>query len=85
MTDELLQIQDLETFVSFFKTYEQNLGEILEIPTIQKELFPDFNGLVKSLGGWGGDFVMVVSDHNPTEYFKNKGYNIIITYNDMIL
>jgi len=85
MTDELLQIQDLETFVSFFKTYEQNLGEILEIPTIQKELFSDFNGLVKSLGGWGGDFVMVASEHNPTEYFKEKGYNIIIPYNDMIL
>ncbi|MEG0916448.1 MAG: GYDIA family GHMP kinase [Myroides sp.] len=85
MTDELLQIQDLETFVSFFKTYEQNLGEILETQTIQKELFTDFNGLVKSLGGWGGDFVMVASDHNPTEYFKQKGYNIIIPYNDMIL
>lgn len=85
MTDELLQIQDLETFIAFFKTYEQNLGEILETQTIQKELFPDFNGLVKSLGGWGGDFVMVASDNNPTEYFKNKGYNIIIPYNDMIL
>jgi len=85
MTDELLQIQDLEKFVSFFKTYEQNLGEILETPTIQKELFPDFNGLVKSLGGWGGDFVMVASNHNPTEYFKEKGYNIIIPYNDIIL
>jgi len=85
MTNELLEIQDLKIFMAFFKTYEQNLGEILETPTIQKELFPDFNGLVKSLGGWGGDFVMVASVHNPTEYFKNKGYNIIIPYNDMIL
>ena len=85
MTDELLQIQDLETFVSFFKQYEQNLGEILETPTIQKDLFTDFNGFVKSLGGWGGDFVMVASENNAKEYFKNKGYNIIIPYNDMIL
>ena len=85
MTDELLEIQDLETFVSFFKNYERNLGEILETPTIQKELFPYFNGLVKSLGGWGGDFVMVASEHSPTEYFKQKGYNIIIPYSDMIL
>ena len=85
MTNELLEIQDLKIFMAFFKTYEQNLGEILETSTIQKELFPDFNGLVKSLGGWGGDFVMVASDNNPTEYFKEKGYNIIIPYNDMIL
>lgn len=85
MTDELLNIQDLETFVSFFKEYEQNLGEILETPTIQKELFPDFKGLVKSLGGWGGDFVMVAAENNPTEYFKSKGFETIIHYNDMIL
>lgn len=85
MTDELLQIQDLQFFIDFFKKYEQNLSAILETPTIQKELFPDFNGLIKSLGGWGGDFVMVASEHNPTEYFKQKGYNIIIPYSDMIL
>lgn len=85
MTDELLQIQDLKFFIDFFKKYEQNLSEILETPTIQNELFPDFIGLVKSLGGWGGDFVMVASEENPTEYFKQKGYNIIISYSDMIL
>lgn len=85
MTDELLQIQDLKFFIDFFKKYEQNLSEILETPTIQNELFPDIIGLVKSLGGWGGDFVMVASEENPTEYFKQKGYNIIISYSDMIL
>ena len=85
MTDELLQIQDLKFFIDFFKKYEQNLSEILETPTIQNELFPDIIGLVKSLGGWGGDFVMVASEENPTEYFKQKGYETIITYSDMIL
>lgn len=85
MTDELLQIQDLKFFIDFLKKYEQNLSEILETPTIQNELFPDFIGLIKSLGGWGGDFVMVASEENPTEYFKQKGYNIIISYSDMIL
>ncbi len=85
MTDELLQIQDLQYFIDFFKRYENDLGKILETPTIQQQLFPDFNGLVKSLGGWGGDFVMVTSENNPTDYFKEKGYNIIIPYNDMIL
>lgn len=85
MTDELLQIQDLKFFIDFLKKYEQNLSEILETPTIQNELFPDFIGLIKSLGGWGGDFVMVASEENPTEYFKQKGYETIITYSDMIL
>ncbi|HLV51225.1 MAG TPA: hypothetical protein VKY44_04640, partial [Flavobacterium sp.] len=85
MTDELLEIQDLATFISFFKTYEQNLSAILETPTIQAQLFPDFPGLVKSLGGWGGDFVMVASKTNPTDYFTQKGFNTILSYNEMIL
>ncbi|WP_220458664.1 MULTISPECIES: GYDIA family GHMP kinase [unclassified Flavobacterium] len=85
MTDDLLTITDLNHFINFFKKYESNLGGILEVPTIQEQLFPDFNGLVKSLGGWGGDFVMVASENDPTEYFKSKGYATIISYNDMIL
>ena len=85
MTDQLFAIDNLDEFISFFKTYEANLGTILEVPTIQEQLFSDFNGLVKSLGGWGGDFVLIASQHNPESYFKNKGYEVIIPYKDMIL
>lgn len=85
MTDELLKIQDLETFISFFKRYEKNLSTILETPAIQEQLFTDFDGLVKSLGGWGGDFVMVASRENPTNYFKEKGFSVILPYREMIL
>ena len=85
MTNELLKIPNLETFISFFKRYEQNLSTILETPTIQEQLFPDFDGLVKSLGGWGGDFVMVASHQNPTNYFKEKGFDTILSYDEMIL
>ena len=85
MTDELLQIQNLDTFITFFKRYEQNLSKVLETPTIQQQLFPDFSGLVKSLGGWGGDFVMVASEDNPVDYFRNKGFEVIFSYQDMIL
>src|SRR5690554_11994 len=85
MTDELLKIQDLGTFISFFKHYEQNLSTILKTPTIQEQLFPDFDGLVKSLGGWGGDFVMVASRQNPMSYFKEKGFLVVLPYREMIL
>lgn len=85
MTDRLLTIKDLTTWIDFFKTYEQMLSKILDTPTIQEQLFPDFDGLVKSLGGWGGDFVMVASEKNPIDYFKNKGFHTILTYDEMIL
>lgn len=84
MTEQLLQIDDLNEFVNFFKTYEVNLSKVLEVPTIQEQLFSDFDGLVKSLGGWGGDFVMVASFENPITYFKQKGFETIISYQEMI-
>lgn len=85
MTEELLQIQDLETFITFFKRYEEKLSTVLETSTIQQQLFSDFGGLVKSLGGWGGDFVMVASHQNPVDYFRAKGYTTILTFEEMIL
>jgi hypothetical protein len=60
-------------------------SEVLEIPTVQRQLFSDFDGLVKSLGGWGGDFVMVASRQNPAAYFKERGYPTLFTFEEMIL
>lgn len=85
MTDELLLIRDLDQFIAFFKKYEQNLGKVLEMEPVQQQLFSDYDGLVKSLGGWGGDFVMVAGGKDPSSYFKEKGYHTIVPYEQMIL
>jgi hypothetical protein len=61
------------------------MSSILELPTVKESLFCDFNGSIKSLGAWGGDFVLVVSKENPISYFKNKGFKTIVAYKDMIL
>jgi hypothetical protein len=53
--------------------------------TVKEALFPDFKGIIKSLGAWGGDFVLVISKENPNEYFIAKGYETIIPYDQMIL
>ncbi|MDB9721346.1 GHMP kinase, partial [Winogradskyella sp.] len=36
------------------------------------------------LGAWGGDFVMVTAEEDPTDYFKSKGFNTIIPYTEMV-
>ena len=42
---------------------------------IKQERFPDFPGAIKSLGGWGGDFVMGTGQEEAVfEYFNNKGF-----------
>jgi hypothetical protein len=52
--------------------------------SIKSRLFNDFKGAIKSLGAWGGDFVLVTSETDPTHYFKSKGFDTIIRYEDMV-
>ena len=85
ITVQITEAITLEKFQELIQKHENIMSEILEIPTVKNSLFSDFNETVKSLGAWGGDFVLVVSNENPTAYFKAKGFETIISYSDMIL
>ena len=85
ITIEISETTTLEKFQELLQLHETLMSDVLEIPTVKNSLFSDFNGTVKSLGAWGGDFVLVVSNENPTAYFKAKGFETIIAYEDMIL
>ena len=85
ITSAVLNSNSLEEFCDLLDKHEKVMSEILKLPTVKKNSFPDFDGSIKSLGAWGGDFVMAVSKDNPTAYFENKGYKTIVNYKDMIL
>ncbi|MFH7016588.1 GYDIA family GHMP kinase [Flavobacterium sp. FlaQc-47] len=85
ITDTLLNAQTANEFALAAEKHETHLSTILEMPTIKEASFADFNGTIKSLGAWGGDFVMVISEEDPTVYFSEKGYKIILSYDEMIL
>lgn len=85
ITNAVLMSKDYQIFASEIENHEKIMSGILEMETVKKSLFSDFSGTIKSLGAWGGDFVLVVSEENPTNYFKEKGYETILTYQDMIL
>ena len=53
--------------------------------TIKNKLFYDFKGEIKSLGAWGGDFILVSSTKDPSRYFMDRGFNIIFKYNELIM
>jgi len=85
LTTAICNSSSMEGFSTLLEQHEKIMSPILELPTVKELLFFDFDGSIKSLGAWGGDFVMAVSMENPTAYFKNKGYKTIVTYKDMIL
>ena len=85
ITKLIIETKSELEFAEALKKHEKEMSLILELQTVQETLFKDFDGVIKSLGAWGGDFVMVVSKENPTAYFTKKGFTIILPYKDMIL
>lgn len=85
LTEIVLNAKDENTFAEALEKHEKEMSSILETKTVKESLFPDFDGTIKSLGAWGGDFVMAVSKENPRAYFQSKGYETILEYKDMIL
>lgn len=85
ITAHIIRQSDFESMTTLLQKHETIMSGILEIPTVKTAMFPDFNGSVKSLGAWGGDFVLAVSKEDPTAYFKHKGFETVIPYTEMIL
>ena len=84
ITEQIIQTESLEEFKLLLEAHETLLSLALNLPKVKNKLFPDYKGLVKSLGGWGGDFVMVTGNEKDMDYFRNKGYDVIFNYNDFI-
>ena len=85
ITSEVLNAATVQSFATALQKHEVQMSIILETQTIKESVFPDFNGVIKSLGAWGGDFVMAITENNPTAYFTSKGYKTIVPYNEMIV
>lgn len=85
ITESMITCESLSEFENLVTTHETIISELIEQKPIKTRLFKDFNGTVKSLGAWGGDFVLVTSETNPTDYFSSKGFDTIIPYSDMVL
>lgn len=75
----------LEAFEALLTEHEQIISDLIQQNPIKSQLFNDYTGSIKSLGAWGGDFVLATSKTDPTDYFRSKGYNTIIPYSNMVL
>ncbi|MHA3789766.1 GYDIA family GHMP kinase [Flavobacterium hauense] len=83
--DTATTTEDFGLFCSLLDEHSALMSAPLQMPTIKENLFPDFNGTLKSLGAWGGDFILAAANENPEDYFKLKGFETIIPYKEMIL
>ncbi|MEX0288102.1 MAG: GYDIA family GHMP kinase [Flavobacteriaceae bacterium] len=85
ITEMIVASRDLEAFEALLVKHETLISEALNMASVKEKLFPDFSGAIKSLGAWGGDFVLATGGSDTPNYFKRKGYNDVIPYEKMIL
>lgn len=84
LTSRFIQCESLEEFNLLIEIHETLISKLINIPKIKSELFPDYPGAIKSLGGWGGDFILATGGEKRQAYFRKKGFDTIIPYTKMI-
>lgn len=87
LTLAFLQARDVYEAMQVLEEHEAIVGEALRLPLVKAERFPNFPGTIKSLGAWGGDFVMALSDRPAIatkRYFKIKGFETALSYEDLV-
>ena len=80
------QCESLDEFGMLMQCHERIIARCIGQEPVQKR-FPDFEGVLKSLGAWGGDFILAATEWDEKqvkEYFKEKGLEVIFKYNDLV-
>ncbi|MDR2205545.1 MAG: hypothetical protein LBE36_05255 [Flavobacteriaceae bacterium] len=84
ITREVLNCNDLENFSELMELHEKKLSEFLGLKTAKETLFSDCPVFIKSLGAWGGDFVMSRKFPDYQNWFSKKGFSAVFGWEDLM-
>jgi mevalonate kinase len=84
VTQRLLSSTSLVEFESHLANHEAIISRTIGLPAIKPAQFSDYPGEIKSLGAWGGDFILATGEASHKNYFREKGYTTIIPFSEMI-
>ncbi|MGB4204548.1 MAG: GYDIA family GHMP kinase [Bacteroidales bacterium] len=87
ITRQMVHCTDYKVFGELMQEHEAILSAILNEPTLKNGVFNDFDGQIKSLGAWGGDFAMALwtkSRQELIEYLSYKRLNTFFGFKEMI-
>ena len=85
ITDEFIKCNELTHFEELIQEHESIISKATSIIPIQNSNFSDYkDGKIKSLGAWGGDFILVTTKNKDLSYFKKRGLETIIPLEDIV-
>lgn len=88
LTCEMLKAKTADEFGALMVKHEERLSEILQMPVLKEERFYDLDGYVKSLGAWGGDFALLVTEWGEeklSSYLQKKEIDKWFSYAELVL
>jgi len=87
INERIINSSQLTDFEQALRDHEAILSRVLGAPAIQQKYFKDFPGTIKSLGAWGGDFILVTWTENRSQlkdYFNAHDMDVIFSWNELI-
>ena len=85
INQSILKTNNIKEFEEYLNKHELLISNLVGLKTVKDELFKDYSkGAIKSLGAWGGDFILATGTKEDMEYFLKKDYKIIFEYSQLI-
>ena len=84
LTSKIINSATLIEFEGLITEHEEIISRIIGQDSVKELFFKDYNGSIKSLGAWGGDFILVTGDKMDMDYFRKKGFETIIPFDEMV-
>ena len=82
ITKKIIKSKSITEFEKLIDQHELIISELIQTKTVKEKYFSDYNGSIKSLGAWGGDFILAT--RNNKNYFLEKGFNTVFTFSELI-
>ena len=84
ITNEILNCKEIDDFNYLINEHEEIISNKINKKPVKNLLFNDFEGSIKSLGAWGGDFILACSENNSKNYFKRKGFETSFSFDEIL-
>jgi mevalonate kinase len=88
ISQKIVSTKDFNEFEHLLTTHEYLIADLLGYKKVKDLYFETYWGSIKSLGAWGGDFILATSNRSykeTKEYFNEKGFNVFLRYKELIL
>ncbi|MCF8239034.1 MAG: hypothetical protein K9I85_12810 [Saprospiraceae bacterium] len=86
ITQQVADAETLEEFTGLISDHNARLSKLLGEPA--NPWVPNYPGLIKPLGAWGGDFFLAASPEDPyamKKWLADQGFSTVFGWKDLVL